>query len=143
MSIDDRNDKNGKEGFIIEKKILIVDDEVEQIDFASTVLEQNGYGVISAADGKEGMRKVKAEKPDLILLDILMPERGGISMYQDLKHDEETRNIPVIIVTGVPKGGRFDDVMMTQERTIPGPDGYVEKPMDPDALLKLVSGLLS
>jgi CheY-like chemotaxis protein len=143
VSIDDRNDKNGKEGFIIEKKILIVDDEVEQIDFASTVLEQNGYGVISAADGKEGMRKVKAEKPDLILLDILMPERGGISMYQDLKHDEETRNIPVIIVTGVPKGGRFDDVMMTQERTIPGPDGYVEKPMDPDALLKLVSGLLS
>lgn len=141
--MDDANDKNGKERPIIGKKIVIVDDEVEQIDFASTVLEENGYIPIRAMDGKEGMRKVKTEKPDLILLDILMPERSGIGMYQDLKHDEETKNIPVIIVTAVPRGGLFDGVMMTQQKTLPAPDGYVEKPMNPDALLKLVSDLLS
>lgn len=125
------------------KKILIVDDELEQIDFASTVLEESGYTAISAMDGKEGMKKVKAEKPDLILLDILMPEHGGIGMYQALKHYEETKNIPVIIVTGVARGGHFDDLIVRQDKNVPPPDGYVEKPMSADAVLKMVSDLLS
>jgi CheY-like chemotaxis protein len=135
--------RNGEEGAIVENKILIVDDEVEQIDFASIVLEASGYTLITAMDGKEGMKKAKAEKPDLILLDILMPERGGIGMYHNLKHDEETKNIPVVIVTGVARGGHFDDRMVRQDQDIPAPDGYVEKPMNPDALLKIVSDLLS
>ena len=87
--------------------------------------------------------RLKEEKPDLILLDIMMPERGGIGMYQNLKHDQETKNIPVIIVTGVARGGDFDYRMLTQDKDIPEPDGYIEKPMDPDALLKMVSNLLS
>ena len=124
------------------KKILIVDDEVEQIDFASSVLEAGGYTPIIAMDGKEGMQKVKAEKPDLILLDILMPERSGIGMYQDLKRDEETKNTPVIIVSGIARGGQFDDLMLRQGEDIPPPDGYIEKPMNPDAMLKMVSDLL-
>jgi len=125
------------------KKILIVDDEVEQIDFASTILEASGYTLITAMDGNEGMKKAKAEKPDLILMDILMPARGGISMYQELKHDEETKNIPVIIVTGIARGGHFDDTILRQDEDIPAPDGYIEKPMNPDAMLKMVSDLLS
>jgi CheY-like chemotaxis protein len=128
---------------IMGKKILIVDDEPEQIDFASTLLEENGYVPISAANGKEGMKKVKSEKPDLILLDILMPERGGIGMYQDLRHGEETKNIPVVIVTGLSRGGNFEDFMLRQGEDIPPPDGYVEKPMNPDVVLQLVSNLLS
>lgn len=127
----------------MEKKILIVDDEPEQIDFASTVLEQNGYITISAKNGIEGMEKVKTEKPDLILLDILMPRRGGIAMYQDLRHDEETKDIPVVIVTGATRGGPFEGHMLSQGQDIPAPDGYVEKPMNPDTVLKLVSDLLS
>jgi CheY-like chemotaxis protein len=125
------------------KKILIVDDEPEQIDFASTLLEENGYVPISAGNGKEGMKKVKSEKPDLILLDILMPERGGIGMYQDLRHGEETKNIPVVIVTGLARGGNFEDFMLRQGQDISPPDGYVEKPMNPDVMLQLVSNLLS
>ena len=125
------------------KKILIVDDEPEQIDFASTLLEENGYVPISAMNGIEGMEKVKTEKPDLILLDILMPERGGIGMYQELRGSEETKNIPVVIVTGVARGGRFEEFMLIQDKDIPGPDGYVEKPMNPDFVLKLVRELLS
>jgi CheY-like chemotaxis protein len=127
----------------MEKKILIVDDEPEQIDFVSTVLEQNGYITISAKDGIEGMEKVKTEKPNLILLDILMPKKGGIAMYQDLRHDEETKDIPVVIVTGVARGGPFEEYMLSQGKDIPVPDGYVEKPMNPDTMLKLVSDLLS
>ena len=125
------------------KKILIVDDEPEQIDFASTLLEENGYVPISAINGVEGMEKVRTEKPDLVLLDILMPERGGIGMYQELRHNEETKNIPVIIVTGIARGGQLEEFMLRQGQDILPPDGYVEKPMNPDIVLQLVSDLLS
>ncbi|NVM21634.1 MAG: response regulator [Desulfobacterales bacterium] len=125
------------------KKILVVDDEPEQIDFASIVLEENGYVPISAANGIDGMKKAKAEKPDLILLDILMPERGGIGMYQELRQSDETKNIPVVIVTGVARGGHFEEFMLTQGQDIPAPDGYIEKPMNPDVVLKLIGELLS
>jgi CheY-like chemotaxis protein len=135
--------KNGKEESIMGKKILIVDDEPDQIDFASTLLEENGYIPISAMNGAEGMERVKTEKPDLILLDILMPEKGGIRMYQELRHGEETKNIPVVIVTGVARGGDSEEYMLTQAEDIPGPDAYIEKPMSPDAVLKLVKDLLS
>jgi CheY-like chemotaxis protein len=128
---------------MIKKKILIVDDEPEQIEFAAMVMQENGYIPISASDGEEGMKKVHTEKPDLILLDILMPEKGGLGMYKDLKQNEETRNIPVVIVTGVARGGDFQDRMIRQDENLPPPDGYIEKPMNPDAVGKLVNDLLS
>jgi len=127
----------------MKKKILIVDDEREQIDFASTILEEHGYLAISASNGVEGMNLVRTETPDLILLDIMMPEKGGIGMYQELKKDGVTRNIPVVIVTGVTRGRNFDDQMVRQSRDVPPPDGYIEKPMNPDAVIKLVNDLLS
>ncbi len=139
----EKNVRNRKEGAIMGQKILIVDDEVEHIDFASTVLEESGYVPIIAMDGNEGMKKVRAEKPDLILLDILMPERSGIGMYQELKRDDETKNIPVVIVTGVARGGHFDDLIVRQGEDLPAPDGYIEKPMNAEAMLKMVSDLLS
>lgn len=128
---------------MMKKKVLIVDDEPEQIEFASTVMEENGYIAISASNGAEGMRKVHTEKPDLILLDILMPEKGGLGMYRDLKQNEETKHIPVVIVTGVARGGDFDDRMIRQDEDLPPPEGYIEKPMNPDAVGKLVNDLLS
>ena len=93
-------------------------------------------------DGVEGMEKVKAEKPDLVLLDIMMPGKGGISMYRDLRRDEETKDIPVIIITGVARGQRFEESMMRKDPHIPLPDGYIEKPMKPEGLLELVGKLL-
>jgi CheY-like chemotaxis protein len=125
------------------KKILIVDDEAEQVDYASTVLKYNRYIPIAAVDGIEGMKKVKVEEPDLILLDILMPERGGMAMYEDLKRHKETRKIPVIVVTGVARGENIKDLMTAQEPKLPSPDGYIEKPMNPDALIQLIRNLLS
>jgi len=124
------------------KRVLIVDDEPEAIDFATAVLEENGYLAISAEDGLQGMEKVKAEKPDLVLLDIMMPGKGGIAMYRDLRKDEETKDIPVIIITGVARGQRFEESMMRKDPHIPSPDGYIEKPMKPEGLLKLVGELL-
>ena len=124
------------------KRVLIVDDEPEAIDFATAVLEENGYLATSAEDGVEGMEKVKAEKPDLVLLDIMMPGKGGIAMYRDLRKNEETRDIPVIIITGVARGQRFEESMMRKDPHIPLPDGYIEKPMKPESLLELIGKLL-
>jgi CheY-like chemotaxis protein len=124
------------------KKVLIVDDEPAAIDYATAVLEENGYQAVGAEDGLEGMEKARAEKPDLILLDIMMPGKGGIAMYQDLRKDEETKDIPVIIITGVARGQRFEESMMRKAPGIPLPDGYIEKPMKPEGLLKAVKDVL-
>jgi CheY-like chemotaxis protein len=126
-----------------------VDDEIEVIGFAWTVLEESGYTPISATNGEEGMKKVRDEKPDLVLLDILMPRRGGIAMYHDLRHNEETRNIPVIIITAIskkdsgPLGAHFKEIIMREGQETPAPDGYIEKPMNGDRMLRLVRDLLS
>jgi CheY-like chemotaxis protein len=124
------------------KKILIVDDEPAAIDYASAVLEENGYLAISAEDGLEGMEKARGEKPALVLLDIMMPGKGGIAMYRDLRKDEETKDIPVIIITGVARGQRFEESMMRKAPGIPLPDGYIEKPMKPEGLLEAVKDVL-
>jgi CheY-like chemotaxis protein len=124
------------------KRVLIVDDEPEAIDFATAVLEENGYLAISAEDAVEGMENVRVEKPDLVLLDIMMPGKGEIAMYRDLRKDEEAKDIPVIIITGVARGQRFEESMMRKDPHIPLPDGYIEKPMKPEGLLRLVEELL-
>ena len=114
----------------MKKKILIVDDEPEQIDFASTLLEESGYISLGASNGIEGMQKAKTEKPNLILLDILMPKRGGIGMYEDLKRDEGTKNIPVVIVTGVAQSMHFQDFMAMKDKDLP-PRGVCPEANEP------------
>ena len=131
------------------KKILIVDDEVEAIEFASTALAEGGFTPTGARTAEEGMRKAREEKPSLILLDILMPERGGIRMYDDLKHDDKTRDIPVMILTAFskvdsgPLAMHLKDIMMREDQDIPAAAGYIEKPANADRILKLVRELLS
>jgi CheY-like chemotaxis protein len=135
------------------KKILIVDDEADQRIFLATVLEENGYSSIGAKDGVEGLELLRKEKPDLVLLDLMMPKKSGISMFQELRSDPDLSHIPVVIVTGVSEvtGVDFRNFMFKQplrdekqfvettgltKYTIP--DGYIEKPVDPDELLKVV-----
>lgn len=127
----------------MKNKVLVVDDEPEQIAFTCAVLRENGYATVSASNGIEGMQMAKTEKPDVILLDILMPERGGIGMYQDLKEDKETKHIPVIIVTGVAQRTHFHKFLSAEEKGLPPPDGFLEKPMNPDSILALLHELLS
>ncbi len=139
------------------KKILIVDDEADQRTFLSTVLEENGYASISAKDGVEGLELLRKEKPDLVLLDLMMPKKSGISMFQELRSDSNLSNIPVIVVTGVSEvtGVDFRNFMFKQplrdekkfvettgltKYTIP--DGYIEKPIDPDGLIKTINDVL-
>jgi CheY-like chemotaxis protein len=139
------------------KRILIVDDEPDIVTFLSAVLEENGYTSLSAKDGVEGLEVLRKEKPDLVLLDLMMPKKSGITLFQELRKDPEMANIPVVVVTGVSEvtGVDFRNFMykqpMRDEKTFVKttgltkytvPDGYVEKPIDPDELIKTIQKAL-
>jgi CheY-like chemotaxis protein len=131
------------------EKILIVDDDADAILFTATVLQDHGYETMEAQNGLEGLEKAKTQKPDLILLDLMMPQRSGIALLADLKKDEELRGVPVIMVTGVSGETGIDLETFFQRGAgramngdAPRPEGYLEKPVDPDTLLKLIEDTL-
>jgi len=99
-------------------------------------LEANGYDVVSAEDGQEGLEKVKSEKPDLIILDIMMPVMDGFELCSIIKEDEQTRKIPVIILTG-----RAQDTDSDTARKL-GADSFLKKPFDAPVLLAKIEELL-
>ena len=108
-------------------KILIIDDEPDFALLFKKRLEADGYEVIIASNGSEGLKKIKAESPDVILLDILMPEKDGYTMLQEMKSDESISRTPVIIVTAKP--------YMQDLFAIEGIHDYLIKPIDDDDLL--------
>jgi two-component system phosphate regulon response regulator PhoB len=122
------------------KKILIIDDEPDMVTFLCTLLEDNGYETVTAADGEEGLTKCKTEKPDLISLDLLMPNKTGIKMFRELRKDDEIKNIPVIMVTGFGKDDvpSMDFKDWIQKRAIRPPEAYIEKPVNKDVLLEAI-----
>lgn len=122
------------------KRILVIDDEPDMIAFLATLLEDNGYETISAVDGEEGLEKVKSEKPDLITLDLLMPNKTGIKMFRELRKDAEIADTPVVMVTGFGKDDvpSMDFKEWVQKRAIRAPEAYIEKPVDKDVLLDAI-----
>ena len=135
------NTKNMKK-----KKILIVDDEPDMRIFLSTLLETNGYKPVVSADGMEGIRKARQIKPDLVVLDVMMPKAGGIQMYRDLRVDGELEGIPVIMLSGIAKKTFFHSQNVLDShmgQSVREPDAYIEKPPDAEELLQKVRGLLN
>ena len=108
-------------------RILIIDDEPDFAQLFKKRLEFNGYEVTTAVNGSEGLRKIKAERPDVVLLDILMPEKDGYTMLQEMKGDETISKTPVIVVTAKP--------YMQDLFAIEGIRDYLVKPVDDDDLL--------
>jgi two-component system, OmpR family, phosphate regulon response regulator PhoB len=123
----------------VEKKtILVVDDEPDVRTFLSTLFEDNGYATVMAQDGNEGLSKVKEKAPDLVTLDITMPNKSGVRFYREMKESAEWRKVPIIIVTGV--SGEFKTFISTRKQ-VPPPEGYLSKPIDKTEILKLVKKL--
>jgi DNA-binding response OmpR family regulator len=120
------------------KKILVVDDEPDMVEWMTTFFEDHGFDTISASDGMEGMAKAEADQPDLITLDITMDKESGVKMFRNLQGSEKTSKIPVIIVTGM--ASEFRKFIETRKQVDP-PDAYFEKPVDRDALLAKVKEL--
>ncbi len=119
------------------RKILVVDDEEDIREFLSTVFEDAGATVVTAADGFEGLEVAKRERPDLITLDLSMPDKDGVETFYDLRRAPETEDIPVCVVTGHPE---FREVVY--ERAAPPPEGYLEKPVDEDKLISYAAHII-
>lgn len=122
------------------KKILVVDDEPDMVTYLSTLLEDSGYETIAAADGEEALKRCKEDMPDLVSLDLLMPNKTGIKMYREMRKDEEIKNIPVIMVTGFGKDDvpSMDFKKWIRERSIKPPEAYIEKPVNKEVLIEAV-----
>ena len=123
-----------------QKKILIIDDEPDVCGYLKAFFADNGFQTVTAGNGKEGYEKAIAERPDVITLDITMPEESGVRLFRDLQANEATASIPVVIVTGVSHD--FKRFIETRKHVHP-PDAYFEKPIDRDALLAKVNELIS
>lgn len=130
----------------MEKKVLIIDDDVDVRTFASSVVENSGYKPDIAKDGEEGLSKVRKEKPALIILDVLMPKESGIKMYRELKTDNQLNDIPVIVLSGIAKRTFLRSQRALAEfggQTVPEPEAYFEKPVEPEELEAMIKKLAS
>jgi CheY-like chemotaxis protein len=117
----------------------VVDDDPDARDFLTTVLNDNGISTTTAEDGAEALAKIEQEPPDLVALDITMPEKSGVAVYRKLKQDDELKSIPVVIITGV--SDEFEKFISTR-RQVPPPEGYISKPVDHEQFMALVRELL-
>ena len=118
-------------------KILVIDDEPDMVAFLQTLLEDNDYKVITATNGTDGLEKAKAEKPDLITLDITMPGKSGVQIYKEIRSTPEIAHIPIFIVTGAVE---FRQLMY--QKTVQAPEGFLKKPIDTDVFLATVNRIL-
>ena len=119
------------------KKILCIEDEQEMIDLIRLILSRRGFEISGANGGKEGLEIIRKEHPDLVLLDLMMPEMDGWEVYQQMKSDEATKGIPVIVVTA--KAQSIDKVLGLHIAKV---DDYITKPFSPQELLASVDNVL-
>ena len=118
-----------------QKKVLIVDDEKDIVETISFVLEAQGYRCICAYDGEAGLKKAKDEIPDLMVLDVMMPNINGFKISRLLKFDSKYKNIPILMLTA---RSQKEDKMIGEET---GADIYMTKPFDIEELVKNVKEL--
>jgi two-component system, OmpR family, alkaline phosphatase synthesis response regulator PhoP len=125
------------------KKILLVDDNPDFVDATKLILEtKGGYEVVVAYDGVEGIEATKSENPDLIVLDVMMPNKHGYKMAEELNADDKYKNIPIILLTSV--ASHIKDTEYTQQMGLQTEaDDYLEKPVEPEELLKTINYHLS
>ena len=120
------------------KKILCIEDETEMIDLMRLILERKGFDFVGAEGGQQGLELMRQEKPDLILLDLMMPGMDGWEVYQQIKADEELQDTAVIVVTA--KAQNIDKVLGLHIAQV---DDYITKPFGPQELLDSIYRVLN
>lgn len=123
------------------KLILVVDDDTDLVEALSMKLESENFSVAKAYDGIEGFDRIKAERPDLVILDVMMPRKDGYKLCDELKNDEEYKSIPIILLTAV-----TDAINSTNYTHMGGKttlaDDFIPKPIDLDKLMEIVKDTL-
>ena len=145
------------------KQVLVIDDDQNAVKYLSVVLSEHGYDVVSACDGNDGLQKIKQAKPDLIVLDVMMPKKSGFVLFEQLKRDEQYKHIPILMVTGVSGvleelEGHKDEtaerpydslrealrkkIRKMRDEGLVRPETFMDKPVDPDAFIAKVQELV-
>ena len=146
------------------KRVLVVDDDENTRRFLSVALEANGYEAVTAEDGDDGFNKVQEHKPDLILLDVMMPKKTGFSLFKQLRRKDEFKDIPVIMLTAVAEvleedetqaeGETFERpfdslrdrlrkaIITMRDEGLVKPEIFIDKPIDPEQLIEEVKSLI-
>ena len=128
------------------KKALVVDDNPDVRSFSVAVLEENGFTPLTAVDGDSGLKIIKTEKPDLVILDVLMPLQSGVRLYRELKTARSLKDIKVIVLGEIAKKAFLKSQKALTEfgdTDVPEPEVYLEKPVEPEELdeaIKKLSG---
>jgi DNA-binding response OmpR family regulator len=120
------------------KRLVYIEDEPEMIDLVHLILGRRGYTVMGANGGREGIELVRKELPDLVLLDLMMPDMDGWDVYHQIKSEEPTRDIPVIVITA--KAQNIDKVLGLRIAKV---EDYIAKPFSPQELLERVDEVLA
>jgi DNA-binding response OmpR family regulator len=118
------------------RKILVVDDEPNIVKSLTDLLQANGYDVVTAVDGKEGIDKCKKEQPDLVLLDIMMPRISGLELLKAVKDNVKSAHIPIIVISAK------SDIETVKEAMRSYADKYITKPYSPQEVLKSIQNSL-
>ncbi len=122
----------------MQKKILIIDDDIDLVEAMRLTLENAGFDVIDAQDGQKGLEKIEKEKPDLILLDVMMETQDeGFHIAYQIRNNEETADLPIIMLTAVGAETGFSFDKEKDEDFLPV-DEFIEKPVNPDTLIECV-----
>jgi len=120
------------------RRVVYIEDESEMIDLVRLILNRRGYEIIGANGGRDGLDMVRQQIPDLVLLDLMMPDMDGWDVYQQMKADERTQNIPVIVVTA--KAQSIDKVLGLHIAKV---DDYISKPFSPQELVDSVEKVMA
>jgi DNA-binding response OmpR family regulator len=120
------------------KRVVCIEDEPAMIDLIRLILTRKGYEVFGAMGGREGLEAIQNHKPDIVLLDLMMPDMDGWEVYQKMKANEATKNIPVIVVTA--KAQSIDKVLGLHIAKV---DDYITKPFGPQELVDSIEKVLT
>jgi CheY-like chemotaxis protein len=127
------------------RTVLFVDDELDMRIFISAVLRSEGYEAVPARNASEGIRKAREITPDLVIMDVMMPQAGGVTLFQEIRRDERLKHTPVIMLTGVSAKAFTHHLKMLNvvgDTPLAPPEAYLEKPLDPARLVQTIRGLL-
>jgi CheY-like chemotaxis protein len=122
--------------------VAIVDDEPDITTFLGLALEDAGYRVVTINDSASALALLREQQPDLICLDLLMPEQMGPSLYLQIRQIEELLSVPVLILSGLGAQDHFQE-LLSQAGRVPPPVGYIDKPVEPEAFLDIIRSALA
>jgi len=127
------------------KCVLVIEDELDMRIFLRTLLETSGYHPVLTSNGRDGLDQALAARPDLIILDVMMPQKGGALVYVQLKTDEQLKSIPVVMLSAVSPNTFFHYLNIHNAQAavpVPQPEAYIEKPPDPQILIRTLQKYL-